>query len=139
MMKAVPLPSPKVMLSSGCKRYYGHLRLPLRPGRISSPYICQLSLSTSQRVSRATPHGFPCVSPLPPRKSICCSCSLCSQQIYQPSPNVQRVGGFLNYHEATPIGSLMLQPAGLLGSLIEPLSGNLMLQVTPHTSLLLHG
>ncbi len=37
------------------------------------------------------------------------------------------------------IGSLALQPAGLLDSLIEPLSGNLMLRVTPNTSLQLHG
>ena len=29
-MKAVPLPSPEVMLSSGCERYYGHLRLPYK-------------------------------------------------------------------------------------------------------------
>ena len=36
-------------------------------------------------------------------------------------------------------GSLTLQPAGLLGSLTEPLSGNLMLQVTLYTSLKLRG
>jgi len=38
-----------------------------------------------------------------------------------------------------PIGSLSLQPAGLLGPLNEPLSGNLVLRVTPCTSLSLHG
>ena len=37
------------------------------------------------------------------------------------------------------IGSLPLQPAGLLDSLDEPLSGNLVLQVTLNTSLQLHG
>ena len=37
------------------------------------------------------------------------------------------------------LGSLMLRPAGLLDSLTEPLSGNLMLQVTLNTSLQLHG
>ena len=36
-------------------------------------------------------------------------------------------------------GSLALRPAGLLESLTEPLSGNLMLQVTLNTSLKLHG
>src|SRR5512139_3566540 len=36
-------------------------------------------------------------------------------------------------------GSLALQPAGLLNSLVEPLSGNLVLQVTPYTSLKLRG
>ena len=29
-MKALPLPSPEVMLSSGCERYYGQLRLPYK-------------------------------------------------------------------------------------------------------------
>jgi hypothetical protein len=38
-----------------------------------------------------------------------------------------------------PIGSLPLQPAGLLGSLDEPLSGNSVLQVTLYTSLQLRG
>ena len=38
-----------------------------------------------------------------------------------------------------PIGSLPLQPAGLLNSPHEPLSGNLGLWVTPHTSLQLRG
>jgi hypothetical protein len=36
-------------------------------------------------------------------------------------------------------GSLALRPAGLLSSLKEPLSGNLVLQVTLHTSLKLRG
>jgi hypothetical protein len=36
-------------------------------------------------------------------------------------------------------GSLALRPAGLLSSLAEPLSGNLVLQVTPYTSLKLRG
>ena len=37
------------------------------------------------------------------------------------------------------LGSLALQPAGLLGPLPGPLSENLVFQVTPHTSLQLHG
>jgi len=37
------------------------------------------------------------------------------------------------------MGSLALQPAGLLDSLKEPLSGNLMFQVTLYTSLKLRG
>jgi hypothetical protein len=37
------------------------------------------------------------------------------------------------------LGSLALRSAGLLDSLKEPLSGNLMLQVTPYTSLQLRG
>ena len=37
------------------------------------------------------------------------------------------------------LGSLSLQPAGLLDSLTEPLSRNLVLQVTPNTSFKLRG
>ena len=38
-MKALPLPSPKVLLSSEYKRYYGQLRLPYGPNGTSFPYI----------------------------------------------------------------------------------------------------
>jgi len=51
VMKALPLPSPKVMLSLGCKRYYGQLRLPCRPSEISFPYIHQLPLSQHRQGS----------------------------------------------------------------------------------------
>jgi len=37
------------------------------------------------------------------------------------------------------VGSLSLQPAGLHGSLNEPLSGNIELRVTPDSSLKLRG
>ena len=43
------------------------------------------------------------------------------------------------YFSRLHLGSLALRPAGLLDSLTEPLSGNLMLQVTPYTSLQLRG
>ncbi len=42
MIKVLPLPSPKVMLSLRYNRYYGQLRLPGRPGKISFPYIYPL-------------------------------------------------------------------------------------------------
>ena len=51
MMKVLPLSSPKVMLSLGYKRYYGQLRLPCRPSRISFPYIHQLPLSQHRQGS----------------------------------------------------------------------------------------
>src|SRR3990170_6512297 len=71
-MKALPLPSLKVLLSLRFNRYYGQLRLPYRPSEISSPYIHPLlSFIASERASRAIPHDFPCVSPLLPRKPIC--------------------------------------------------------------------
>src|SRR3972149_8553524 len=54
-----------------CSRYYGRLRLPCKPHRTSAlPYIYKSPLCmASARVSRATPYGFLCVSPLLPRKS----------------------------------------------------------------------
>ena len=39
----------------------------------------------------------------------------------------------------SPLPPGKLQPAGLINSLTEPLSGNLVLQVTPYTSLKLNG
>ncbi len=41
-MKVLPLPSPKALLSLRYHRYYGQIRLPCRPGKISSPYIYRL-------------------------------------------------------------------------------------------------
>ena len=86
-MKALPLPSPKVLLSLRSIRYYGQLRLPCRPGEISSPYIHPLPLCmASARTSRAIPLDFPCVSPLLPRKSICRFWQFSLGQMFQPSP-----------------------------------------------------
>ena len=138
-MKALPLPSPKVLLSLRSNRYYGQLRFPCRPGKISSPYIHPLPPCTAPaRASRATPHDFPCVSPLLPRESICRFWQFSLGQTFQPSPPDHRVGNSVPFTRL-PIGSLPLQPAGLLGSLSEPLSGNLVFQVTLHTSLQLRG
>ena len=101
-MKALPLPSLKVLLSLRFKRYYGQLRLPYRPSEISSPYIHPLlSCTASERASRAIPHGSPCVSPLLPRKSVCRFWQFSLGQTSQPSPNVQRVGNFACNYEAT--------------------------------------
>jgi len=61
-MKALPLPSPKVMLSLRFYRYYGQLPLPCRPDGISSSYIHPLlSCAAFVRASRATSYGLPCV------------------------------------------------------------------------------
>ena len=138
-MKALPLSSPKVLLSLRSNRYYGQLRLPCRPSKFSSPYIHPLPpCMASARASRATPHGFPCVSPLLPRESICRFWQFSLRQTFQPSPPDHRVGNSVPFTRL-PIGSLPLQPAGLLGSLFEPLSGNSALQVTLYTSLQLRG
>jgi hypothetical protein len=65
-MKVLPLPSPKVMLSLECYRYYGQTRLPCRPSEISSPYIHPLpSCMASSRASHvhcrmASPACRPC-------------------------------------------------------------------------------
>jgi len=72
MMKALPLPSSKVLLSLEYNRYYGQLRFPYGPNGASFPYIHPLLPCTAPlRASRATPSDFPCVSPLLPRKPIC--------------------------------------------------------------------
>ena len=139
-MKALPLPSLKVLLSLRFNRYYGQLRLPYRPSEISSPYIHSLpSCIASARASRAIPHDLPCVSPLLPREFICRFWQFSSGQMSQPSPNVHRVGNSILLITRLRIGSLALQPAGLLDSPKEPLSGNSVLRVTPHTSLQLRG
>ena len=68
-----PLPSAEVVLSSPCRRYYGPLRLPTRPGAISAaPYTRLLSrlltvaglpwcpLELSPHAIPATPEGPRC-------------------------------------------------------------------------------
>src|SRR4030043_2059009 len=86
-MKALPLPSHKVSLSLRSKRYYGQLRFPCRPSEFSSPYIHPLPpCMASAMASRATPHGFPCVSPLLPRKLTCRFWQFLLRQVLQPSP-----------------------------------------------------
>jgi len=101
-MKALPLPSPKVMLSLRSNRYYGQLRLPYRPSEISSPYIHSLpSCIASVRASRAIPHDFPCVSPLLPRKPTCRFWQFSLGQMSQPSPYVHGVGDSVCNYEAT--------------------------------------
>ena len=101
-MKALPLPSLKVLLSLRFNRYYGQLRLPYRPSEISSPYIHPLlSCIASVRASRAIPHDFPCVSPLLPRKPICRFWQFSLGQMSQPSPYVHGVGDSVCNYEAT--------------------------------------
>ena len=53
MMKVLPLPSLKVMLSLRYKRYYWQLRIPCRPRETSFPYIHQLPLSQHRQGSPA--------------------------------------------------------------------------------------
>jgi hypothetical protein len=42
VIKVLPLSSLKSMLSLRYQRYYGQLRLPCQPGKISFPYIYRL-------------------------------------------------------------------------------------------------
>ena len=128
------------MLSLGYKRYYGQIQLPCRPSKISSPYICRLSpCRTSTRASRAhcrmaSPACHPCYPGSPAigsgsfRQDRCSGLPQCRRGSTTPLR-------FSRLH----LGSLALQPAGLLSSLTEPLSGNSMIQVTLYTSLQLHG
>ena len=132
------LPSPKVMLSLRSYRYYGQLRLPYRPDEFPFPYIHPLlSCAASVRASRATSYGLPCVSPLIPREPTCRVWQFSLGQVFLPSSSNQKVGN--SYCSLTRLhpSSLSLQPAGLLRSLTEPLSGNSVLQVALNTSLVL--
>ena len=140
MMKVLPLPSLKVMLSLRCKRYYGQLRLPCRPSGTSFPYIHQLP-------SRQHRQGSPVfilvwlplrVTPVTPEAHL----SVLVVFVRIDAPVFPNVGEGRQLHcvfSRLHLGSLALRPAGLLGSLTEPLSGNLMLQVTLYTSLKLRG
>ena len=140
MMKVLPLSSPKVMLSLRYKRYYGQLRLPCRPSEISFPYIHQLPLSQHRQ-------GSPVfilvwlplrVTPVTPEAHL----SVLVVFVRIDAPVFPTVGEGRQLHcdvSRLHLGSLALRPAGLLDSLKEPLSGNLMLQVTLYTSLQLRG
>jgi hypothetical protein len=101
------------------------------------PCLRQAGCPASVRASRATPYGLPCVSPLIPREPTCRFWQFLLGQVLQPSSKNQRVSNSSFSLTRLPIGSLSLQPAGLLDSLIEPLPENLVLQVTLHTSLVL--
>ena len=138
-MKALPLPSPKVMLSLRSKRYYGQLRLPCRPDETSFPYIHPLppaqhrqgppvlSLMTSPACHPCYP-GSPSIGYCSYRQDRCAGLPLFKRGSTTPLV-------FSRLH----VGSLTLQPAGLLDSLTEPLSGNSVFQVTLNTSLQLRG
>jgi hypothetical protein len=129
-----------LLISALPSAHYGQLRLPCRPSETSSPYIHQLpSCRASTRVSRvhsrmASPACHPCYLGSPSigsgsfRQDRCAGLPHCRKGSTTPSC-VSRLH----------LGSLALRPAGLFNSLTEPLSGNLMLQVTPYTSLKLRG
>ena len=92
------------------------------------------SCTAPVRASRAIPHDFPCVSPLLPRKLICRFWQFSSGQM--PSLPLTSTGSAIpSSITRLHVGSLTLQPAGLLDSLTEPLSENSVLQVTLNTSL----
>ena len=102
---------------------------------ISTGCLCKHHRGSPVLPRMASPACHPCY---PGSPSVCFG-SCCLRQTYQPSPNVHRVGDSDYLFTRLHVGSLSLQPAGLLDSLKEPLSGNLMLQVTLNTSLKLRG
>jgi len=83
-----------------------------------------------------SPACHPCYPGSPPIRSGPAMAGL--RPMSQPSPPDHRVGNSTPFTRLR-IGSLALQPAGLLGSPKEPLSGNLLLRITPRTSLQLRG
>ena len=62
---------------------------------------CPDNFGASIRVSRAAPFGFPCVSPLLPRKPTCRLWQFSSGQVFQPSPSDHWVGNSTLSYEAT--------------------------------------
>src|SRR4030043_75220 len=60
-----------------------------------------LSCIAPARVSRATPHDFPCVSPLLPRKPTDPFWQFSLRPVSQPSPSDHRVGNSIPSLEAT--------------------------------------
>jgi hypothetical protein len=140
MMKALPLPSPKVLLSLESHRYYGQLRFPYGPNGTSSPYIHPLlPCPAPLRASRATPYDFPCVSPLLPREPAYRFPAVFVKigvPAFPQRPQGRQLHSLLT---RLHLSSLALQPAGLLGPLSEPLSENYVFPVTLHTSLQLRG
>ena len=101
-MKALPLPSPKVLLLWDSNGTVGNSdSLTGRKGT-SSPYIPPfMSCTLPARASRATPHDFPCVSPLLPREPTDPFWQFSLRPVSQPSPNVHRVGNSALNYEAT--------------------------------------
>ncbi len=140
MMKVLPLPSLKVMLSLRYKRYYGQLRLPCRPSEISFPYIHQLPLSQHRQGSPA----FILVwlplraTPVTPEAHL----SVLVVIVRIDAPVFPTVGKGRQLHRVFR-GYIWVRsrcgPQVCSDSLKEPLSGNLMLQVTLYTSLKLRG
>ena len=83
----------------------------------------------------ASPACHPCY----PGSPICRFWQFSLGQMSQPSPYVHGVGNSIFLITRLHLGSLALQPAGLLDPLHGPLSRNLGFWVTPHTSFKLHG
>jgi len=83
----------------------------------------------------ASPACHPCY----PGSPICRFWQFSLGQMSQPSPYVHRVGNSILLITRLRIGSLALQPAGLLNPPNGPLLRNLEFWVTPHTSFKLHG
>ena len=139
-MKVLPLPSLKVMLSLRCNRYYEQLRLLCRPSETSSPYIHQLLFSQHRQGSPVFIVVWLPLRVTPVTTEVHLSVLAVMVRIDAPVFPLVGRGRQLHCHfSRLHLGSLALRPAGLLGSLTEPLSGNLMLQVTLYTSLKLRG
>ena len=131
-MKVLPLSSLKVMLSLRYKRYYGQLRLPCRPSETSSPYIHRLPLSQHRQGSPAFIIVWLSLRATPVTPEAHLSVLVVIVRIDAPVFPLVGRGRQLHCHfSRLHLGSLALRPAGLLGSLTEPLSGNSVLQVTP--------
>jgi len=135
-----PLPSAEVVLSSACERYCGPLRLPGQPPATSGFALIRRG---------GTPVVHWTGSPVVPCDAVR-ACRPCypggfppARQLWwlwehRPSPNVHRVGT-LSFVTRLRLGSLHATACAVARPLGGRSSGNLVLWVTPHTSLKLPG
>ncbi len=139
-MQVRPLPSAEVVLSSACERYCGPLRLPGQPPATSGFALIRRG---------GTPVVHWTGSPVVPCDAVR-ACRPCypggfppARQLWwlwehRPSPNVHRVGT-LSLVTRLRLGSLRATACAVARPLGGRSSGNLVLWVTPHTSLELPG
>ena len=119
--------------------HYGLLRLPHRPAGTSSPYIRRLppeGIGTGLPCSLS--YGFSYVS-LSPREFHLSVMVVFVKIDASLFPFVRQGRQLCFIVTRLHPGLLSLRPVGLLSSLSEPLSRNLVLQVTLHTSFKLRG
>ena len=114
MIKALPLPSPEVVLSSGYKRYYGHLRLPLRPDENFVSLYLPVAISRHPKGSPVLPRmASPACHPCYPG-SLAVGSGSYRQDSHRSLPRTSRGSAASTYLlTRLRLGSLSLWPVAL--------------------------